>query len=168
MKKVYMLLIVALSATYGIAQVSGQHEVIGSAGKELITNQGTINFTVGEVSIETNSADTLEGIGMTQGFQQTYFQIEDVTDVSEQSIKDFNVRVWPNPTVRFLNIELGESIEAEYVQAEIIDVSGVKIEMFNVAENPKIDLNIYPVSSYFLRIYDTKSMHMRLFKIIKL
>jgi len=165
MKKVYMLLIVALSATYGIAQVSGQHEVIGSAGKELITNQGTINFTVGEVSIETNSADTLEGIGMTQGFQQSYFQILEIT---ENPIEDFKVRVWPNPTIRYLNIELGEQQENEHIQAQITDGSGVKLEEFNVFENPKIDLETYPVSTYFLRIYDTKNMNVRLYKIIKL
>ena len=165
MKKVYMLLIVALSATCGIAQVSGQHEVIGSAGKELITNQGTINFTVGEVSIETNSADTLEGIGMTQGFQQTYFKI---TEVTERPFAEFNIRVWPNPTVRFLYIDFGELKNKEHIQAEFTDLSGKVLDEFDVLENAELDLSAYPVSSYLLKIHDTKSMHFRMFRIIKL
>ena len=164
-KQTILILFGALLTQLGIAQVSGQHEVIGSAGKELNTNQGTINFTVGEVSIETNSADTLEGIGMTQGFQQSYFQILEIT---ENPIEDFKVRVWPNPTIRYLNIELGEQQENEHIQAQITDVSGVKLEEFNVFENPKIDLETYPVSTYFLRIYDTKNMNVRLYKVIKL
>ena len=102
---------------------------------------------------------------MTQGFQQSYFQILEIT---ENPIEDFKVRVWPNPTIRYLNIELGEQQENEHIQAQITDVSGVKLEEFNVFENPKIDLETYPVSTYFLRIYDTKNMNVRLYKIIKL
>jgi len=167
MKKMYLLLFAALSAAFGIAQTSGQHEVIGSSGEQLKTSQGSVSFTVGEVTTKTFKG-TSGGVDLTQGFQQSYFQIEDVSEISENSIKEFKVKVWPNPTLRYLNIDIGDSKEGEYIQAEIIDVSGVKLEEFNVVENPKIDLDAYPVSNYFLRIYDTKSMRVRMFKIIKL
>lgn len=164
MKKVYILLIAIGCTAIGKSQVSEVHEVIGSAGEQLETNNGSVNFTVGEAVMQSYENQKI-GIDLTQGFQQTYFQI---TDITENPSVDFDISVWPNPTIRYINIDVGEGVELENIYAEITDVSGVKLEGFNVIENPKIDLDTYPVSSYFLRIYDTQSMHLRLFKIIKL
>jgi len=165
MKKIYLLLFATFYLAFLSAQVSGNQEVTGSSGGQFKTSQGSLNFTVGEVGIHTYSADTLAGIGLTQGFHQTYFQI---TEVTENLMEDFQIRVWPNPTLRYLNIDLGYIKEVAHIKAEILDISGVKLELFNVVEKPQVDLNTYPVSSYFLRIYDSKSMRVRMFKIIKL
>ena len=165
MKATYLLLFATFSVAFLNAQISGNQEVVSSSGAQLKTSQGSLNFTIGEVGIHTYSADTLAGIGLTQGFHQTYFQI---TEVTENPMEDFQVRVWPNPTLRYLNIDLDDVKEIAHIKAEILDISGVKLELFNVVEKPQIDLNTYPVSSYFLRIYNTKSMSVRMFKIIKL
>jgi len=146
------------------AQVSNNQEVIGSAGEQLKTTQGSVNFTVGE-SVILTYINNPSGVEVNQGFQQTYFKI---TEVTERPFAEFNIRVWPNPTVRFLYIDFGELKNKEHIQAEFTDLSGKVLDEFDVLENAELDLSAYPVSSYLLKIHDTKSMHFRMFRIIKL
>ncbi len=146
------------------AQTSGQHEVVGSAGEVLQTKNGSVSFTVGEIAIQP-MVDSTTGVTFSEGFQQTYFWI---TEIKEESTMDFSVKVWPNPTTRYLNIELGESNRSETIRGELYNLIGVKIGEFNPRETQRVDLLQYPVSDYILRIYDTENTQIRVFKITKM
>ena len=68
----------------------------GSYAEE--SSVGSLSWTLGEIAV-----NTLEQEGVvTQGFQQYYLQV--LTSVHEQ-LSDYDIRVFPNPASRYLQIE---------------------------------------------------------------
>ena len=90
MKKFLTLAIANFFLQLVSAQVSNNQEVIGSAGEQLKTTQGSVNFTVGE-SVILTYINNPSGVEVNQGFQQTYFKI---TEVTERPFAEFNIRVF--------------------------------------------------------------------------
>lgn len=160
------VLFTGFMGVFGYSQVSDQHQVIGAAGNEILGNSkahGSITFTIGEIGVQTMSSAT-DPVQVTEGFHQTYFLVNEVAD---QTTPNFIIKVWPNPTARFLNIDLGELSNQQTIKAEIVDVSGTVLEEFLPSEKTKIDLLTYPVSTYFLKIYQEETAQMSVFQIIK-
>lgn len=147
-----------------LAQTSGNQEVIGSAGEELKRNGTSVSFTIGEISTQTHSGSTGSNSIITEGFQQEFFK---VSTLVEESKGEMDIKVWPNPTVRYLNIDLGSDAENDEIVGEIVDLQGVSIEKFQLVEKSTLDLTTYPVSTYLLKIYDPQSARVRIFQIIK-
>jgi hypothetical protein len=144
-------------------QNSGQHEAFGAGGQEFSNGSTSINYTVGEVVIETVS-DTTGNTTLTQGYQQPLYNI---TSLDEISNLNFELRVWPVPTRRYLNIEAtGTELINEFT-IEILNMGGVSLDRFQLANGEQIDLTTYPVSTYFLKIYNPAGDQVRVFQIIK-
>ncbi|MCB0482609.1 MAG: T9SS type A sorting domain-containing protein [Flavobacteriales bacterium] len=158
---------VAVYCSFGLAaQVSSTHEAIGAAGTELKGNSashGTISFTVGEIGTQTHSSPS-DPIIITEGFHQTYFLINEIV---ESPAAKLDVKVWPNPTVRYLNIELGENSNNPIIKAKIENLAGVTLYEFSPSEVSQIDLTLLPVSTYLLKIYNEASAQISVFQIIK-
>ena len=76
--------------------VVGQ-EVITNQGGTYVHSNGIIDFTIGEVIIETGTNGTLD---ITQGFHQTYWNIVKI----EEHDSNYQALVFPNPTSEILNI----------------------------------------------------------------
>ncbi len=166
MQNFFLLILLIISFLSVNAQIDTNHQVIGSAGEELKSNKGSIHFTVGEPIIQTY----LNGGGassVTQGFHQTFFEIIDFSESAHPESDELEIKVWPNPTVQFLNVDFGVQSSLEHLEVNIIDAKGALLAEFNAREDLVIDLRDYPVSSYFLRIYDTKNAAVNLYKVIK-
>jgi len=164
MKRVLILVFCSFFGQLTYAQNSGQLEVIGSAGEVLNTKDGSVSFTIGEIAIQ-QMEDSISGANLSEGFQQTYFWL---VPVEEESTPNFEVRIWPNPTLRFVNIDLGESTENESIKCELYNLLGVKLDDINLLETKQIDFSLYAVSSFILRIYDSSTDEIRVFKITKM
>ena len=76
--------------------VFGQ-EVITNQGGTYVHSSGIIDFSIGELIIETGSNGTLD---ITQGFHQTYWNIVKI----EEHESNYQALVFPNPTSEILNI----------------------------------------------------------------
>tara|TARA_B110000967_G_C18555264_1_gene397375 strand:+ start:160 stop:654 length:495 start_codon:yes stop_codon:yes gene_type:complete len=164
MKRIVIGVICVAFCQISFAQTSGNLEVVGSAGEVLKTKDGSVSFTIGEIAIQ-QMVDSSDESAVSEGFQQIYFWI---TPLAEESTFDFEVKIWPNPTVRFINIDLRENKDNQNIKAEIYSLLGVKLDEFLPFENPQIDLTTYPVSSYILRIYNTDNLEIKVFKITKM
>lgn len=166
MQKVFLLILLIISFLSVNAQIDTNQQVIGSAGEELKSNKGSVNFTVGEPIIQTY-LNRGGASSVTQGFHQTFFEIIDVSKNANPKNEELEIKVWPNPTVQFLNVDFGDQSSLEHLEVNIIDAKGALLADIQVQENLVIDLRDYPVSSYFLRIYDTKNAAIKLYKVIK-
>lgn len=164
MKSIFITVIGVVLCQLSFAQTSGNLEVVGSAGEALESKDGSVSFTIGEIAVQ-QMEDSTSGATISEGFQQTYFWL---TPIEEESTANFEVKIWPNPTLRFVNVDLGENNENEFVKGELYNLLGVKLDEFNLVENNRIDFSLYSVSSFILRIYDSNTSEVRVFKITKM
>jgi hypothetical protein len=96
MNKTKLVLIAVFASSSLFSQ-----DVIGTAGDSYSTTAGNMDFTIGEVVINTGTNGTED---LTQGFHQpswTYAGVYDFVD-------DYNAVVFPNPTVDLVNINASD------------------------------------------------------------
>jgi len=160
MKQLILLLSFVTTLTFVNAQ---NQEVIGSAGDYNTTNDVQVSWTVGEASTETysNTNNTV-----TQGFHQTKLT---VTQIKEKLVKNnnFSLKVYPNPTVDYVNIEITTESTKE-LSYELNDNAGKLLlkSKFN-DKFEKIDFGIYQPSIYYLRVYSNDGSFTDTYRIIK-
>lgn len=138
------LLCIASSTTVMSQKIDRQ--VISPAGENYETANGSLVFTMGELTVETFKRD----VQLTQGFHQEWAVI---TSISSASADPLDVRVYPNPTIGILNIES----ESE-IQIFLYDLSGkLKIKTSQPLGSGQIDLSDFPAGIYVLEVSDKTS-----------
>ncbi|HAN18212.1 MAG: hypothetical protein A2X13_07490 [Bacteroidetes bacterium GWC2_33_15] len=162
MKKLLLLSVVC----FVVVSANGQSissSVVASAGGYSEAGEISLSWTLGELAVETFTASELI---LTQGFQQGYYEI---TGIDDPLNADFKVKVFPNPAVEFI-----------YIQVENQDIQKIKIELYNmegklvhneIYENPAIsyelDISKHSSTQYILKITDLSGGLMQTYKIIK-
>eukprot|EP00389_Voromonas_pontica_P016085 GDKH01025152.1.p1 GENE.GDKH01025152.1~~GDKH01025152.1.p1 ORF type:complete len:154 (+),score=3.96 GDKH01025152.1:49-510(+) len=131
-----------------VSGVSAQ-EVISSSGESFATPNGGVDFTVGEVVIETvgNGSNTL-----TQGFHQTLLEIVGLED----HLSDLQVSIFPNPTDEFLMIEVSDFSSLKY---QLVDQTGRLVNQDEL-KSSQTQINVTQLSAgvytLFLTTNETK------------
>lgn len=82
-------------------------EVVSTQGSSYSNASGAIDFTIGEVIINTGTSGSAS---LTQGFHQTNWKFLGLTDFEPSYI----VSVFPNPTEEFLTIQTDNFEKVEY------------------------------------------------------
>ncbi len=88
-------------------------EVVSSSGETFINNSSIVDFSIGEIVIETYISSSKI---LTQGFHQP-----DLNGTDHIQELDINVSLFPNPTNSDLNIILSKAINAKII---ITDTKG--------------------------------------------
>jgi hypothetical protein len=132
-------------------------EVVSSQGETYSNSNGSIDFTVGEVIINTGSNGTND---ITQGFHQTNWNFLGVEDFAP----DFAVTIFPNPTSDVLYIKSSFYQDISY---SLFDTQG-KLVFKNILSETvtQIQLNQLAPGAYSLSIH-TKKEQLKNFKFIK-
>ena len=102
MKRNILVLLSLLVTGYVSAQ-----EVVSTQGGTIFNANGSIDFTVGEVMINTFTNGTND---LTQGFQQTNWNFVGIED----HLPSYEVTIFPNPTSDVLNIKTSEYQNVNY------------------------------------------------------
>ncbi len=88
---------------------------------------------------------------------------------TNMKMNELDVFVYPNPTNKYLNINVDEA-KCESISCKISDVSGKVLESFSASghkpTSQQIDISVYPEGVYFLLVRCGKSMSVK--KFIKL
>ena len=138
-------------------------QVFSTSGKSVSNSNLKLDFTIGEPIILTKSNGTTT---LTQGFHQPTYQF--ITKVS-QSLKDIaEIKLFPNPTNEYLQIEINKmnNLKLEY---DIIDLTG-KYLMNNVKilnEQTKLNIKDFPSGTYFIQIRKENENQATTYSIIK-
>ena len=98
----------------GVAQ-SIEPQVIASAGEHFSNGNVQLSWTLGEVMIDTYDNGTNI---LTQGFHQTELTVTSI----EETLADVRLNMYPNPTMEFLNIELGNN--GSDIELQLFDMTG--------------------------------------------
>ncbi|MEE4285669.1 MAG: T9SS type A sorting domain-containing protein [Mariniphaga sp.] len=156
MKPTLVFLILLFVATATIAQ-----QVVASSGNSGSAAGYKVDWTLGEPVIETISSS---GNILTQGMHQTKLL---VTAISEMEFPGLEVKVYPNPTGRFLKIEVTQTGNEQFFY-EISDITGRKSVLKKLQGNTEeIDMGSYVSGIYFLDVLSQNHKNVKVFKIIK-
>ena len=133
------------------------NEVISSAGETQSNATVSIDFSVGELAIETisNSSNTL-----TQGFHQTQFLYINLTEISEP----INVISYPNPVVSELIVEIPNN--SQTMDLIIYSMEGKIIDSFRINETLKISFSKFTPGTYIISLKNNTEL-IKSYKIIK-
>lgn len=94
--------------------VSFSQEVVSTQGDSYVSGNGSVDFTIGEVVIDTGTDGTND---ITQGFHQSSWNIVGLDDFDAS----FDVIVYPNPTESILQIKTASYDGVTY---ELVDYNG--------------------------------------------
>jgi hypothetical protein len=140
-----------------------QNEVLASAGSTYYFENTEISWTLGESIIESYQSDD---ILISQGFHQPIFMF---TEIPEQENLVFQAKVFPNPTNRYIQIELTGSSEMENFRLILCDLMGKVLlsQLFNLDYHDRIDLVEYSQGILILKIIRVSDGRQRIFKIVR-
>ena len=143
----------------GFSNLMAQETVISSGGNASGAG-GSVSYSIGQVSYETNTGTTGS---VAQGVQHAY-EIYAVTGVEIKSIS-LNISVFPNPTQDYLTLSI-EELSAK-AQFQLFDIQGKLLQSARIVELvTTINVDQLPSSTYFFKIFDNQQ-EIKTFKIIK-
>jgi len=151
MKKNTIVLFLLLTTVTVSAQ-----EVVATGGDSYSNASGSIDFTIGEVVINTGTDGTND---ITQGFHQTNWNFLGVEDFAP----NYEVIIFPNPTEDMLNIRTSTFENVTYT---LYDAQG-KLVMQDVlsAEETPIQVSQLAPGSYSLTL-NNETQNLKTFKLI--
>ena len=116
--------------------------LVSSSGDSYSNSNANMDFSVGEIVIETHQNNEI----LTQGFHQEILQIS--TGVLELNVV---TKVYPNPTTNIVVVELEKEISGEIL---VYDING-KLMLSDKLDNERIkqfDLSKFSQGNYLLHI----------------
>lgn len=161
MKNIYTFIILIVISTFSYSQIVS-NDVVSSGGNSFIQPNLTMDWTLGDLSVETYS---INNIILTQGFQQGNLMLTKIEDHIPFGSK---IKVYPNPTKSIVNIETADFDKSLYY--ELLNQNGKMIKTANLKTNKDVvDLSAYANGLYYLNIIsDTDKKARQVFKIQKI
>ena len=145
-----------LFSLFATITVSAQ-EVVSTQGDSYSNASGNIDFTIGEVIINTGTDGTND---LTQGYHQTNWNFLGVDDHGQ----NYEATIFPNPTSDLLNIRTSTFENVTYT---LYDAKG-KLILHNIlsAEQTPIQVSQLAPGSYSLTL-NNETQNLKTFKLIK-
>jgi hypothetical protein len=153
MKKTGILLCILVASGVTSAQ-----EVISTQGDTYTTGSAIVDFTIGEVVINTVTDGTND---ITQGFHQTTWNFASIEDHNTA----YEVIVFPNPTEDILNIEAPIFKDVSYI---LYDAQGrVVLNNTLIDKQTALDVRAFAPGNYSLVLLSKEQRPLKTFKLIK-
>ncbi|MFT7334058.1 MAG: hypothetical protein ACI81S_002282 [Sphingobacteriales bacterium] len=146
----FLTLLTSLSVT--------AQEVVSTQGDSYSNASGSIDFTIGEVIINTGTDGTND---LTQGFHQTNWNFLGVEDFAP----NYEAIIYPNPTEDVLNIRTSAFENVTYT---LYDALGKRVMQDKLsAEQTPIQVSQLAPGSYSLTL-NNETQNLKTFKLIKI
>ena len=148
---------IVLFSLFTCISVSAQ-EVVSTQGESYSNASATIDFTIGEVVINTVTDGTNE---LTQGFHQTNWNFVGLEDYAP----DYQATIFPNPTQDVLNIKTSTFENVTYT---LYDAQGkLVIQNILTAEQTPIQVSQLAPGAYSLELIFEEGSKRKTFKLVK-
>jgi hypothetical protein len=147
---------IVLFSLFAAVSVSAQ-EVVSTQGDSYSNASGSIDFTIGEVIINTGTDGTNT---LTQGFHQTNWNFVGLED----HLSSYEATIFPNPTLDVLNIRTSSF---EGVTYTLYDAQGkLVLQDLLASEQTPIEVSELAPGSYSLTL-NNATQNLKTFKLIK-
>jgi hypothetical protein len=146
----------------GLTGLRAQEALLASGGNVVVSGQGTVSYSVGQV-VYTTSTETTGSVSL--GVQQAY-EISDVTGIEETSNGHILVTAYPNPATDYLLLKVDNS-DISNTSYQLFNMSGKLVECRQLSNNEaSIDFSNLDSGIYYLKVIENIK-ELRTFKIIK-
>ena len=146
-----------LFGALALSSITFSQEVISTQGDYYTNASGSIDFTIGEVVINTGTDGTND---LTQGFHQTNWNFLGVEDFAP----NYEAIIYPNPTSDVLNIRTSTFENVTYT---LYDAHGkLVLQDLLSAEQTPIQVSQLSPGSYSLTL-NNQTQNLKTFKLIK-
>ena len=133
-------------------------EVVSTQGDSYSNGSANVDFTIGEVVINTETDGTYD---ITQGFHQTNWNFAGLDDLAPE----LEVNVYPNPSSDVLFVS---TVQFEGVSYTLTDANGKIIKGNDLSlETTSIDVKQLAPGNYSVILYDRNQNKLKVFKLIK-
>jgi len=158
-KKLFILLSGILFCGSVVFCQTIQNSVISSAGGSASSGNVMMDYTLGEIVVETFSAG---GNTLTQGFHQTNLSLVAIENVDLFA----EISIYPNPTSELVNIDIPQNYNE--IDINMYDVTGklIKNEL-NANGKVTFDVSALATGTYYLQVINPKNKQLKTFKLIK-
>ncbi|HNS18340.1 MAG TPA: T9SS type A sorting domain-containing protein [Bacteroidales bacterium] len=164
MKQLYLPLLLITGTILFSKGQSLIPDVVASAGDIFTGKHSSLEWTLGEVTIETISSETSL---LTQGFHQSYLQVLKVNAPEDPLV---NVLVYPNPVNDLLTIEITTAEKNPQFKLELFDFVGQRMHdqvIETQTHKEQLDVSSFSSSFFVLRVINLRSHTTESFKIYK-
>lgn len=155
------LIFYCLSGSLSAQLVTIDLQLVGSAGSTYYIENTCITSSVGESVV--NTLERTDQPSFTQGFQQTFIRDRVVSVSSYQSISDWSISLYPNPTTDLVQLQIESKRELEF-QVEVLDYLGRKIfskEVQAFSTPLELDCRSLASGTYWVRVQSKNQIAMR-------
>lgn len=147
---------------FGLIGLQAQEGISATGGNALVSGQGTVSYSVGQVVHTTNTGTTGS---ILQGVQQP-FEISVVTGIEKARDIDLLVSAYPNPTTDHLILRV-DHLEGSDFSFQLFDMSEKLLESKRLSDNEtSIDMSKFTPAIYFLKVIENNK-EIKTFRIIK-
>jgi len=148
-----------LSLIFVSKSQSVSNNVISSSGESYSESQYYLDYSVGEIVVETISNQSFI---LTQGFQQGNLDVSEITNKN-----NIIINIFPNPVTNKIIINFKQFFDYKFALI-LSDINGnLIIERDLHHNNFEIDFSNYPIGVYNIRIFDNEGIK-KSFKILKI
>lgn len=155
--KLSTLLLLGLSLTGLQAQ-----EVIPATGGNASGSGGSVSYSVGQVSTQTQTGTNGS---VAQGVQQPY-EIFVVTAIEQAKGINLSVTAYPNPVTDYLTLSIDKS-DISNLSYQLYDMNGKLLQSEKITGNQtRIVMSKLVPASYFVKV-NQRNKEVKMFKIIK-
>lgn len=135
---------------------------VASGGGNYTSGGISVSYTIGQVFYSTNENSNIK---ISEGVQQPY-EIQTANGIKEAEGIKLIMNVFPNPTKNDLTLVI-ENYNLNKLSFSLYDIMGKQLFSEQIInKSTQIKISSFPVSTYFLKIYDLNK-EIKTFKIIK-
>ena len=157
-----MKLIVSTLLVFVFTTLAQAQQATTASGGSAIGSGGSVTYSIGQI-VYTASSGTNGSVF--RGVQQPY-EISNVLGLDEVEETTITLKVYPNPTAHFLNLNLGD-FELLNLSFQLVDINGKLIESKKITNSTEtVSMEHMPTATYFLKVSDGNK-ELKTFKIIK-
>lgn len=150
------LLLIGLSTSIG---VNAQQNTVTTGGVASGSG-GTVTYSIGQVAYQSSNGSNGN---VNEGVQQP-FEIYSLG--INESIFQFNLTAFPNPTTNFINLNVS-NFSGENLSFQLVDLNGKIIQKKQITTNEtEISMSELPSANYFIYLF-LNEQKVQSFKIIK-
>jgi len=141
-------------------------KAINSTGTNITASNAQIEFSVGDVVIETQNDSG--GNSISPGFINSITGSSSITHIHEIKNNNLDVRIFPNPTCNWLNIRFNDGKVTD-VNFQLVDIKGNIIREFeNVRGNHiMIDTSTLACGTYIMNVSCGQNKNWDSYRIVK-
>ena len=149
----------------GMAFLVHSQNAIVPVGGDAQNNNGSVNFTVGQIAVQT-STNTTGNVTVAEGVQQPYEIMTVGVDEYPQII--LNAEVYPNPTDNLAQLHLnGFEIPTNGLSARLYDGTGKVLQNLTINNDlTTFQIGHYATGTYFLELRNGNQL-LKTFKVVR-